>query len=782
MKRALCVMLLAVLGASGCGDDDRPPSNVDAGCGAAPVLACSPARVEDCSGARTPVVVTAPRFTPTCATDPEPTLSDDAPAAGFVLGATAVTFSARGSDGTMSSCATEITVVDDTDPTLVCPAAPVMLVRTAADAPLRPVALSASDACDDSVAVTLEPAPSARGATVTTARAVDEAGNAASCTLTVDVVDVFAPRGLRIVSASLTAAGATDATLGWEPSEGADVEALVVERAIAADGPFTELTRLAASATTFTDSAMPSPRAFYRLAALGPDDVRGGETAAIRVLALADDRYELASQSVPSVPFATTLYGVVRTPIELSADGPFPLVVFLHGNHGNCRPASGDDECGDTTEYACTEPGYTTTPNAEGYVYLMETLAASGYVAVSISANALNCRDDFIRERTQLLLEHLRRWQRWSTSDDAPFGGRYRGVVDTSRVALVGHSRGGEAVSQVPAALIAMPIAGITLASVFAVAPTDYHDNTPEGVPYAVLLPSCDADVRTLEGLRMYDRGLGRFGAPPRAQMLVVGANHNFFNREWRFDENLGDAVCTSGLVGAPAQRGMLELALADWLAATVFAAPMSPYLRSEAGSPPLMDFWAGRDLELRASYASADRSVIDRFASLTRTDVGEPSTFVGFTAATDCTGTCSAAFPHLTKGARLAWQDAAANAEFGLGDLDGSAYTALSMRFASRIARINDGLPDHDFTIRVSDTAGRSAELPVSSVGRVPVAFTSREDDEVLSTVRVRIERLRELSPELDVRHLASIALRMPIAGHPQGSIWVADLELAGD
>ena len=60
-----------------------------------------------------------------------------------------------------------------------------------------------------------------------------------------------------------------------------------------------------------------------------------------------------------------------------------------------------------------------TTPNAEGYVYLMETLAASGYVTVSVSANALNCRDDFIPERTQLLLEHLRRWQREERESDS---------------------------------------------------------------------------------------------------------------------------------------------------------------------------------------------------------------------------------------------------------------------------------------------------------------------------------------------------------------------------
>lgn len=745
-------------------------------------LSCAPAVVAACMGSRTSLTLTPPIVNEPCEGGTVSAVTDDAPAAGFAVGGSSVTFSATGPDGAMLSCATPITVVDDTSPSITCSSAPMTIVRTAPSDVIANATPRATDDCDDEVVVTLDPMPTGHGRTVTTARAVDDAGNTASCMLTIDVIDVFAPTGLRILSATLAGDGTTDLTLGWAASGGADVENIVVERGPSSTGPFAEIARLPATATTYTDDAMPAPRAFYRLAALGPSSLRGGQTRVLRALAIQDDGYELASSTVPTVPFPTTLYGVVRAPSELTADGPFPLVVFLHGNHGNCRPATGDDECADTTEHACTEPGFTTTPNAEGYVYLMETLAASGYVAVSLSANALNCRDDFIPERTQLILEHLRRWQRWSTTDEAPFTGRYRGAVDLARVAVVGHSRGGEAVSQVPAALRATPITGVSLASVFAIAPTDYHDNTPQGVPYAVLLPSCDADVTTLEGLRMYDRGLAARDGEARAQVLVVGANHNFFNTEWRFDDNDFGAVCTSGLVGAPAQRGMLEIALADWLGATVLDGETPAYVRNEEGSPPLMDFWAGSDLDLRWSYASPDRAIIDRFTSLTTTETGQPSTFAGFTAATDCAGTCAGAFPHLVNGARLAWQDVMATAGFGLGGMDVGTHTAISLRFASRIARINDGLPDHDFTIRVSDASGHTADVLVSAVGRVPTAFTSRAAAEVLSTVRLRVERLTAISPGFDVHHLSSFELMMPVAGHAQGSIWVTDIELAGE
>lgn len=747
-------------------------------------LACAPPVHATCNAPRTPVTVPAPTASAPCEGGVVGVPSSDAPAGGFPVGTTRVTYTATGPDGAPIACTTDVVVDDATAPTIACPASGGTLVRTSAtDAPVP--AVTAADDCDADVAVTITPTPT-RGANHLTATATDDAGHSASCELDVTIVDLFAPASLRIVSARLVADATTDVTLGWEDDVGADVAQLAIERADASTGPWTELTRVDPASYTYTDTTMPSPRAYYRLVAIGTGGERGGASDPLRVLAVRPDGYRLASQTVPTVSFPTTLYGVVRTPLDLASDGPFPLVVFLHGNHGNCRPASGDDECFDVSEHECTQPGYTTTPNAEGYVYLMETLAAGGYATVSIGANALNCRDDFIPERTQLLLEHLRRWQRWATTADAPFAGAYQGVIDTTRVAVVGHSRGGEAVSQVPQALEASPIAGVSLASVFAIAPTDYHDNTPVHASYAVLLPSCDADVSTLEGLRMYDRGALSGDAESRTQLLLIGANHNYFNTEWRYDDNDADprmrACAASAEVGAPAQRGMLEIALADWLGATVGTAGIPAYARAEAPATPLMEHWAGRALELRPSFSSATRSVIDRFAVTTEDALGQPTTFTGYTAAVTCTGTCSGNFPHVVRGVRLAWMTAAATSTLGLGALDVGSASALSMRFASRLATINDGITAHDFTIRVADASGRTADVLVSTTGRVPTAFAGGDAAEVLSTVRLRVERLLSVEPGLDVHHLASLELLMPVAGHDQGSIWLADVELAGD
>jgi len=176
----------------------------------------------------------------------------------------------------------------------------------------------------------------------------------------------------------------------------------------------------------------------------------------VRALAIAAAGYDLRGQTVPTVPFATTLYGVTRHPVDWSF-GPYPPVVMLHGNHGNCRPtrSSGDDNCAETTDHECHMWFHSTTPNAEGMLYLAETLAAHGYVATTISGNALNCRDDYIPERSELVLEHLRRWLGWSTTGGDPFGTTFVGRVDMTRVGLVGHSRGGEAVALAPQRLAA---------------------------------------------------------------------------------------------------------------------------------------------------------------------------------------------------------------------------------------------------------------------------------------------------------------------------------------
>ncbi|HYG58272.1 MAG TPA: hypothetical protein VD902_09460, partial [Symbiobacteriaceae bacterium] len=106
-----------------------------------------------------------------------------------------------------------------------------------------------------------------------------------------------------------------------------------------------------------------------------------------------------------------------------SGEGPFPLVLFVHGNHDM------------------------TAQSEAGYGYLAELLASRGYIVASVDENYLNggwAGDMGGREnaaRAWVLLQHLEAFQRFHTTAGSPFFRR----VDLAHIGLVGHSRGGEA-------------------------------------------------------------------------------------------------------------------------------------------------------------------------------------------------------------------------------------------------------------------------------------------------------------------------------------------------
>jgi len=105
-----------------------------------------------------------------------------------------------------------------------------------------------------------------------------------------------------------------------------------------------------------------------------------------------------------------------------NGDGPFPLVLVVHGNH-NMKDFS--------------DPGYG---------YLGQLLASRGFILVSVDENFINGNLRGENDgRGWLLLEHLRRWRTWNDSSGSPFYHK----VDMGNIALMGHSRGGEAVALV---------------------------------------------------------------------------------------------------------------------------------------------------------------------------------------------------------------------------------------------------------------------------------------------------------------------------------------------
>jgi len=208
--------------------------------------------------------------------------------------------------------------------------------------------------------------------------------------------------------------------------------------------------------------------------------------------------------------------------------GPFPLVLILHGNY----LMEGRSEA--------------------AFAYLAEHLASHGYIAVAVDENFLNTSwydaglgGPETRGRAWLLLQHLSQWHDWNESDDNPFYRR----IDIEKIALVGHSRGGEAVS-VAAALNRLPYlpedANIefdfdyNIRSVVTLAQIDGQyqprdQGTPlENLNFLTLHGAYDGDAISFGGSAQYERVRFTDGGDwLKAGIYIYAANHSNFTTEW---------------------------------------------------------------------------------------------------------------------------------------------------------------------------------------------------------------------------------------------------------
>ena len=244
--------------------------------------------------------------------------------------------------------------------------------------------------------------------------------------------------------------------------------------------------------------------------------------------------YDLGDRAYqpPGLGGRVELTADVHHPTDLSA-GPYPLVLFLHGNHSSCFRGNRS-----AYRWPC-RPGWEPIPNHEGYDYIGSRLASYGYIVVSISGNGVNVlgnwvEDTGMRQRGLLVEKHIDLWRDWSTVGGDPFGTTFVGTVDLSLIGTMGHSRGGEGVvwNVIVDRERATPY-GID--AVLPLAPVDFTRVTVNDVPLAVMLPYCDGDVYDLQGIHFFDDA--RYVLPgdptPKHAVTVFGANHNFFNKVW---------------------------------------------------------------------------------------------------------------------------------------------------------------------------------------------------------------------------------------------------------
>ena len=228
-------------------------------------------------------------------------------------------------------------------------------------------------------------------------------------------------------------------------------------------------------------------------------------------------------------PAAVEVVGKVHYPSNLSA-GPFPLVVFVHGRHVTCHVGSSP-----SLQWPCPS-GASPIPSYRGYDYIANKLATHGYIVVSIGANGINARDNEVNDlgmnaRAQLIERHLRLFKEANDLGSSTFGTLFRRRIDLSRIGTMGHSRGGEGVVT-HAVFNRTRSPRFNVKAVLPLAPTNFNRPLLAEIPVGVVLPYCDGDVADLQGVHYYDDARASAQAAQHS-ILIMGANHNFFNTIW---------------------------------------------------------------------------------------------------------------------------------------------------------------------------------------------------------------------------------------------------------
>jgi dienelactone hydrolase len=405
-------------------------------------------------------------------------------------------------------------------------------------------------------------------------------------------------------------------------------------------------------------------------------------------------------------------------------DGPFPLVLVVHGNH-----AMG-------------------APSEAGYAYLGEHLASRGFIVASIDESFLNgsWAGDYKGSeqlvRAWLLLLHADQWRTWNADPASPVAGR----VDMDRLALAGHSRGGEAAA-VAASLARLdgsfnPLLrpwpeGLRVRSVVAIAPSDGQvgsDVKLDGMDLLEITGGHDADARAWSGIRQYNRTTVDEGGF-KAAVYAYRSNHGQFNTVWgRGDQGpwSGALLNLRPLPTAAEQEDVARTAIAAFLEASLHGdeAYRAFFRRPMAGRS-----WLPEDVYLVRSDDGTSTPLVDAGRA------GGPA-LTGITIVRErLAGSRSAMLPLRAlqdgqggKAVRLEWDAGDGSAAWGVAGLARAENgPRLSDRAELRMELGNTTDPGDpaagplDPIVEATTTDGVTVALPLSTWGALPPPLVTR-------------------------------------------------------
>lgn len=475
--------------------------------------------------------------------------------------------------------------------------------------------------------------------------------------------------------------------------------------------------------------------------------------------------------------------------------GPFPLVVFAHGNH---------------------EPFENSTL---GYLYLCELLASHGIIAVTIDVNFLNGRNRGENDARAIVhLEHIKQFNVWNLTPGHPLFGK----VNLDKVIIAGHSRGGEGVGHAsffnklkdfkPESY--SPVIpfdgtrgfgpyGFGIQAIIAIAPTDLQ-YAPRFVTseiqdnFFIIHGSSDGDVSDFQGYKTYDRthsknSFGGLDGKLKALLWVHKANHNFFNSRWG-QESAIDTLSRSN------QEGIAKVYIGAIARAFVLGEVdyLSLLQNHDFG---VNQGWIPSSINLVSQYEGSKKAYMQNFAG-SYVDLSSPfqgrvdikymqADLIPFYFDTQQNGiSLLDRNKHLyqeTKGMRLEW--ASMNGVYKIFvyslnvPIDDFSY--LSFRVGQSFESPNIASIPQDFSVEIFDgTHHFQAKISTLNTLLFPAnALNGMEPKTVMQTVKVYFSDLE--AQQLDIRNLKEITFKFdqPLSGtnFEQGVVYLGGIFLGG-
>ncbi len=477
-------------------------------------------------------------------------------------------------------------------------------------------------------------------------------------------------------------------------------------------------------------------------------------------------------------------------------EGPFPLVLIVHGNHAMEDFSDG------------------------GYAYLGALFASRGSVAASVDENFLNLStssllglfDGGLEEendaRGWMLLEHVRQFRDWSEDPEHLLNGR----VDADRVVLIGHSRGGEAVSEAAVfnRLSHYPDdATLTfdynfgIQGIIAIAPVDhqYHprdfDTNMRDVNYLVIHGSHDSDVNSYAGYAAYSRlEYANCKDCFRAGFYAIGANHGQFNTSWgRYDvpAPFNRFLNVDPLMEGAAQRRVAQVLFSAFLEATVHD---KPAYRQLVAAPGRQQALFGETARFLSHYRAADDYVVADYGE--DADVATATSAGAVIRGSNLTLWREADLSLKWRSAdnamaQLGWQAPGARYDVsGISPLPGARVLSLAIGMSEQSpGDIEDyEAPDRiDFHVEIEDAAGHVSRLPISArrallpqvkpvMYKLPGLDADAPSEVVMQRYRFALAEFEAQNPQLSAEALRRVSLVFDLTD--AGTIWLDDLTLS--